>query len=71
MERVAPAVHGDPTTDAHSAAALIDALRAPNKRAETTNIVAVDEQGDGCVITTSLGLARECGCPAMGFTSIR
>ena len=29
MERVAPVVHGDPTTDAHSAAALIDALRAP------------------------------------------
>ena len=37
-------------------AALVQALRAPDKRAETTNIVAVDRQGDGCVITTSLGL---------------
>ena len=31
MERVAPVVHGDPTTDAGSAAALIDALRAPSQ----------------------------------------
>jgi gamma-glutamyltranspeptidase/glutathione hydrolase len=34
----------------------VQALRAPDKRAETTNIVAVDAQGDGCAITTSLGL---------------
>ena len=47
---------GDPRTDPTSALALVAALRAPDQRAETTNIVAVDEQGDGCVITTSLGL---------------
>ena len=39
-----------------SALGLVQALRAPDRRAETTNIVAVDRQGDGCVITTSLGL---------------
>jgi gamma-glutamyltranspeptidase / glutathione hydrolase len=66
MERAAPGLHGDPTTDAHSAAALIDALRAPSKRAETTNIVAVDEQGDGCVITTSLGLGSGVWVPGYG-----
>jgi gamma-glutamyltranspeptidase / glutathione hydrolase len=66
MERVAPVVHGDPTTDAGSAAALIDALRAPVKRAETTNIVAVDEHGNGCVITTSLGLGSGVWVPGYG-----
>jgi gamma-glutamyltranspeptidase/glutathione hydrolase len=66
MERVAPVVHGDPTTDSDSAAALIDALRAPTKRAETTNIVAVDEHGNGCVITTSLGLGSGVWVPGYG-----
>jgi gamma-glutamyltranspeptidase/glutathione hydrolase len=66
MEQVAPVVHGDPTTDAGSAAALIDALRAPVKRAETTNIVAVDEYGNGCVITTSLGLGSGIWVPGYG-----
>jgi len=66
MERVAPAVHGDPTTDAESAAALVDALRAPSKRAETTNIVAVDEHGNGCAITTSLGLGSGVWVPGYG-----
>jgi gamma-glutamyltranspeptidase / glutathione hydrolase len=66
MERVAPVVRGDPTVDALSAAALIDALRAPSKHAETTNIVAVDERGDGCVITTSLGLGSGVWVPGYG-----
>jgi gamma-glutamyltranspeptidase / glutathione hydrolase len=66
IERVAPVVHGDPTTDTGSAAALIDALRAPVKRAETTNIVAVDEHGNGCVITTSLGLGSGVWVPGYG-----
>ena len=47
---------GDPRTDPASARGLAQALRAPDRRAETTNIVAVDHQGDGCAITTSLGL---------------
>jgi gamma-glutamyltranspeptidase/glutathione hydrolase len=66
MERVAPVVDGDPTTDARSAAALIDALRAPTKRAETTNIVAVDDHGNGCAITTSLGLGSGVWVPGYG-----
>ena len=64
--RVAPMVQEDPTTDATSAAALIDALRAPSKRAETTNVVAVDEHGNGCVITTSLGLGSGVWVPGYG-----
>jgi gamma-glutamyltranspeptidase/glutathione hydrolase len=66
MEQVAPKVHGDPTTDAESAAALVDALRAPTRRAETTNIVAVDEHGNGCAITTSLGLGSGVWVPGYG-----
>jgi gamma-glutamyltranspeptidase/glutathione hydrolase len=66
MERVAPVVRGDPTTDAQSAAALVDALRAPSKRAETTNIVAVDAHGNGCAITTSLGLGSGVWVPGYG-----
>jgi gamma-glutamyltranspeptidase/glutathione hydrolase len=56
MATAARLVPDDPRTDPASARGLVQALRAPDKRAETTNIVAVDAQGDGCVITTSLGL---------------
>jgi gamma-glutamyltranspeptidase/glutathione hydrolase len=66
MEQVALVVHGDPTTDVQAAAALVDALRAPGKRAETTNIVAVDEHGNGCAITTSLGLGSGVWVPGYG-----
>ena len=41
-------------------------MRAPDRRAETTNIVAVDEQGDGCAITTSLGLGSGVWVPGFG-----
>jgi gamma-glutamyltranspeptidase / glutathione hydrolase len=66
MEGVALVVDGDPTTDAQAAAALVDALRAPCKRAETTNIVAVDAHGNGCAITTSLGLGSGVWVPGYG-----
>ena len=56
LAQAARTMPGDPRTDPTSALALVAALRAHDKRAETTNIVAVDEQGDGCAITTSLGL---------------
>lgn len=35
---------------------LVQALRAPAARAETTTVVAVDEQGNACAATHSLGL---------------
>jgi gamma-glutamyltranspeptidase / glutathione hydrolase len=66
IEGVALVVDGDPTTDAQAAAALVDALRAPCKRAETTNIVAVDAHGNGCAITTSLGLGSGVWVPGYG-----
>lgn len=36
---------------------LVDALRAPARRAETTSLVAVDAEGNACAATHSLGLA--------------
>ena len=64
MERVAPVVHGDPTTDATRRQP--DRRPSTGKRAETTNIVAVDEHGNGCVITTSLGLGSGVWVPGYG-----
>ncbi len=66
LEQVAATMPGDPLTDGPSAAALVAALRAPDRRAETTNIVAVDAQGDGCAITTSLGLGSAVWVPGYG-----
>jgi gamma-glutamyltranspeptidase/glutathione hydrolase len=36
--------------------ALVDALDGPGPETHTTNLVAVDEDGNACVLTTSLGL---------------
>ncbi|MBM9466760.1 gamma-glutamyltransferase [Nakamurella leprariae] len=36
--------------------ALVEALRAPTARSETTSLVAVDADGSACVVTHSLGL---------------
>jgi len=66
LDHAAEHIPGDPVTDAESALRLVDALRAPAKRAETTNIVAVDERGDGCAITTSLGLGSGVWVPGFG-----
>ena len=41
---------------ADRAVALVAALRAPARRAETTSVVAVDQQGNCCTATHSLGL---------------
>jgi gamma-glutamyltranspeptidase/glutathione hydrolase len=66
MEAVAATVSGDPLTDPAAAEELVATLRAPDRRAETTNIVAVDAQGDGCAITTSLGLGSGVWVPGFG-----
>ena len=67
LDHAAEHIPGDPVTDPESALRLVDALRAPAKRAETTNIVAVDERGDGCAITTSLGLGSGVWVPGFGI----
>lgn len=36
--------------------ALVDALRAPARRSETTSVAAVDADGNACAVTHSLGL---------------
>ena len=66
LQAAAAGVTGDPLTDPAAALTLIEALRAPDRRAETTNVVAVDNQGDGCVITTSLGLGSGVWVPGYG-----
>jgi gamma-glutamyltranspeptidase / glutathione hydrolase len=66
LDHVGERIAGDPVTDPASALALVEALRGPTKRAETTNIVAVDASGDGCAITTSLGLGSGVWVPGFG-----
>jgi gamma-glutamyltranspeptidase/glutathione hydrolase len=66
LQSAAASMPGDPLTDLASAHALVAALRAPDRRAETTNLVAIDEQGDGCAITTSLGLGSGVWVPGFG-----
>ncbi|GAA1432697.1 gamma-glutamyltransferase [Microlunatus lacustris] len=66
LARAAGAVPGDPTTDPTSALGLVDALRGPDRRAETTNVVAVDGQGGACALTTSLGLGSGVWVPGYG-----
>ncbi len=66
LQATVAGVSGDPSTDPDSARALVAALRAPDRRAETTNVVAVDPQGGGCVITTSLGLGSSIWVPGYG-----
>ncbi|CAA9311344.1 MAG: Gamma-glutamyltranspeptidase @ Glutathione hydrolase [uncultured Friedmanniella sp.] len=66
LERVAHQVPGDPTTDPASALGLVDALRGLDRRAETTNVVAVDGDGNACALTTSLGLGSGVWVPGYG-----
>ncbi len=66
LAAAATARPADPLTDLSSARGLVAALRAPDRRAETTNLVAVDEQGDACAITTSLGLGSGVWVPGFG-----
>jgi gamma-glutamyltranspeptidase / glutathione hydrolase len=46
----------DRNRPAERARSLVRALRAPALRAETTTVVAVDDQGNACAATHSLGL---------------
>jgi gamma-glutamyltranspeptidase/glutathione hydrolase len=59
-------VTGDPTEDPASALALVDALRAGDRRAETTNCVAVDTDGNACGLTSTLGLGSGVWVPGFG-----
>lgn len=66
LQRIAATMPGDPRTEPAAALALLRALRGTDRRAETTNIVAVDAQGDGCAITSSLGLGSGVWVPGYG-----
>jgi gamma-glutamyltranspeptidase/glutathione hydrolase len=66
MRAAAEVVTADPISDPVSARALVAALRTADRRAETTNLVAVDQRGGVCVITTSLGLGSGVWVPGFG-----
>jgi gamma-glutamyltranspeptidase/glutathione hydrolase len=66
LDRATAGVHHETTGDPESALALVAALRGPERRAETSNVVAVDAQGDACVVTTSLGLGSGVWVPGYG-----
>jgi len=59
-------VDADPLESPAAALALVAALRAPDRRAETTNLVAVDRDGNACAVTTSLGLGSGAWVPGYG-----
>lgn len=45
---------------------LVAALRAPPKRGDTTSLAVVDERGNACAVTTSLGLSSGVWLPNLG-----
>jgi gamma-glutamyltranspeptidase/glutathione hydrolase len=66
LARAATSVPRDPTTDPGSALGLVAALEGEDRRAETTNLVAVDADGNACALTTSLGLGSGVWVPGFG-----
>lgn len=57
----------EPSKDPVQAARnLVRAIRAEPRRAETTNHVAVDSDGNACAVTTSLGLGAGVWVPGFG-----
>jgi gamma-glutamyltranspeptidase / glutathione hydrolase len=59
-------VDRDVRHDPEAALALVAALRRADRRAETTNCVAVDSDGNACAITTTLGLGSGVWVPGYG-----
>lgn len=66
LSRIADRAWVDPTRDPGSALGLVAALRGSDRRAETTNHVAVDAAGNACGVTTSLGLGSGVWVPGYG-----
>jgi gamma-glutamyltranspeptidase / glutathione hydrolase len=62
MDRTGADVRHDPD----AARALVRALRQQDRRAETTNCVVVDGDGNTCAITTTLGLGSGVWVPGYG-----
>ena len=66
MARAGNLLGGDPRRDPQVARELVAALRGFDRRAETTNVVAADADGNVCTITTSLGLGSGVWVPGFG-----
>ena len=52
---------------AEQAVCLVAALRAPAKQGDTTSLAVVDEWGNACALTTSLGLSSGVWLPNLGI----
>ena len=52
---------------AEQAAAMVTALRARPKRADTTSLAVADADGNACAVTTSLGLSSGVWLPGLGI----
>jgi gamma-glutamyltranspeptidase / glutathione hydrolase len=46
---------------------LVDALRGPPRRGDTTSVAVCDEAGNACAVTTSLGLSSGVWLPEFGI----
>lgn len=66
LHRAADSVRADPLLDPDAARGLVAALRGPQRRAETTNLVVVDPDGSVCAMTSSLGLGSGVWVPGYG-----
>lgn len=66
MRAAAASMGGDPCRDPRAARALVRCLRAPDRRSETTNLVAADAEGNVCAVTTSMGLGSGVWVPGFG-----
>ncbi|WP_090596466.1 gamma-glutamyltransferase [Auraticoccus monumenti] len=66
LAAAATSAPGDPVTDPEAACQLVEALRAHPRLADTTNVCAVDADGNACVATTSLGLGSSVYVPGYG-----
>ncbi len=66
LHRASESVRADPLTDPDAARGLVAALRGPQRRAETTNLVVVDPEGSVCAMTSSLGLGSGVWIPGYG-----
>jgi gamma-glutamyltranspeptidase/glutathione hydrolase len=66
LQAAAAGMTSDPLTSPAAARALVQALRAPDRRSETTNLVAADAEGNVCAVTTSLGLGSGVWVPDFG-----
>lgn len=66
LSDVAQLSERDPLTDPDTAVGLVQSLRGRPRLSDTTNVCAVDDEGNACVATTSMGLGSSVYVPGYG-----